>query len=1069
MTLSFAFAYDADGCTLRPAVARRGILGRLRSRPRHNLHSLPKEEREVAMAVARLRVLDRDGRHHKVDEDGIWLSHMLASELDARSAQTLGLPPLLSRFVFKAAMRGSVGSVDFRLDWWWERSGRTIPLRRTGAVIEGAPEGLMRIPAPIMRAISVAQTFDPSLPLPDHWLALGEFRRSLGIDHPDVELEGLLENIEIITCDRVGLDVDLSDDSRFDVLPFVSQGLAEDAQPSEADAAIHGAELTEFRTQAHRRGAQPAYRIAAGKFLILDRSAMPVVQAISDAAKRGPEERRFFIRNAERIIAEAVERQALADGRLNELMSPDGYAEALEREVGRAWAETKEWASRVIAIAEWARPVIDQMQGSGTNWLPASIKPELGELLGAIADNEVEPLLRELKRVQDQGIAEVHHRVGAVPTTIEVIEALMRRLEMIRRQKETDPPGDPKTVFLPVTHSNFWDNDFHAETRRRTAEGTTDLPPSIRTLLKPHQMRSFDWQVRAWRFGLPGILNADEQGLGKTLQTISFLTWLAERMAGNEVLTRPMLIVAPTSLLRTWEAEFSAHVAPSFWDDPVRLYGQHLAQWKTAGNRRRDIDDGVARLDLMPLVTSPRPRLAITTYQTLANYAVTFSTTDFAVAVFDEIQNLKNPVAMRSEAAKAVKADFRIGLTGTPVENATRDIWSIMDQLFPGALGPLAEFRRIFDVPVERQMRQLHAAIFTEQAGRPALGLRRMKKDAAADLPPKVRVLHPRIMPEVQALRYDEVRAKGGGIFALLHHIRRTSLHPGLIEFEAPGSFTSSSARVSAVMDILSAIKSKNERALVFVENRDVQAWFAELVKIEFGLDRVYVINGDTGIDARRELTERFQSHLIDDRGFDVLIMGPRAAGTGLTLTAANHVIHLTRWWNPAVEEQCNDRTHRIGQTRAVTVHIPLAVHPRLGRNSFDCLLQRLMQRKRGVAEAVLWPQESPESELLTLYSSVLGAEEPKVAESEGLRLADRPDLLAAELRQGVIRVTPSGGGSSVVVAQGVATDAVLSLASEQDAAVIVMGSIGRGDVASERPLSLLPDQALWPDYVLPE
>ncbi len=1072
MTIAFTFAFDTSGCSLSVEQPRRGWLSFLRSHPRHDLKSLPREEREVAMALARLRVLDRDGREHSIGDGEIRLSHRLVSELDGPSAKALGLPVLLTRYTFKAAMRGSLGNADFRLEWWWEKGGKVTPLRREGAIVVD-PSGPMRLPAQIFRAIEIAEAFDPNRPLQDHWLALGEFRRALGIEAADrdarMDIEGALDAIEIVTCDRVGLTVDPDDDSAFDILPFVGEKLAAGEQPGVENAPIGGAELGDFQRQAKVRGAQPAYSIGRGKFVILERSAMPVVEAIAEAAKKSPEERRAFIVDAERIIAEAIERQALKDGRLNELMSPEGYAEALEREVGRAWTETREWSSRVIAIAEWVRPGLQVMEGSGIDWLPATMGRELGELLGSVEDEEVEGLLEEVGRALVAGDATVTHRVGPIPATSEVFQALARRLEAIRRKKETSDAGDPQTVFLPVTHSNFWDEDFRAETRRRAEPGPSALPDAVTTTLKPHQIRAFDWQVEAWRFGLPGILNADEQGLGKTLQTLAFMTWLAERMIAGEARTRPMLIVAPTSLLRNWETERKVHIRDGIWDEPVRLYGSHLAMWKVAGTSGRDIDDGKARLDLSPLTRTSRPALVITTYQTMANYAVTFSQTDFAVVVFDEIQNLKNPTAMRSEAAKAVMADFKIGLTGTPVENATRDIWAIMDQLFPGALGPLAEFRRIFDVPEERRMRQLHGAIFAGQGGGPALGLRRLKKDAASDLPPKVRILHPRIMPEVQAIRYDEIRAKGGGLFALLHHIRRTSLHPGLVDGEVPESFTSASARLSAAMDILTAIRAKGERALVFIENRDVQAWFAELVKIEFGLERVHVINGGTSIDDRKEITDRFQRHLTDDRGFDVLVMGPRAAGTGLTLTAANHVIHLTRWWNPAVEEQCNDRTHRIGQSRPVTIHIPLAVHPRLGRGSFDCLLQRLMKRKRGLADAVLWPQESEEAELLTLYQTILSPEETRAERDEDLRLADRPDLVASEVSPGVLRVASKGGGRSVLVAKSTDPRVPVSLMDSGDAALIVMGARERIDGTGTVPISLLPDTSLWPEYVLPE
>jgi hypothetical protein len=1059
-----------DGCTVSIIQPKRGLLSFLGSRRQHNLEALPREQREVAMALARLRVLDRDRHEHTIAGDTVRLSHRLVAELDNSAAQVLGLPPLVSRYVFKAAMRGSLGSPDFRLAWWWEKGGKTVPLRRTGAVVEDA-SGFLRLPTPIWQAITVAEAFDAGVPLQDHWLALGEFRRALGIDALDdagpVDMEGALKQIEIVTCDRVGLALDPEDDSLFAPLPFVSAQLPQDAQADASKSSLQREELSAFQRQATARKAQPAYRVGPAKFLILDRSAMPVVDVIARAAARDAEGRRLFIRDAERIIAEAIERQALEDGRLNELMSPEGYQEALEREIARSWTETSEWSSRVIAIAEWTRPTPAQISGSGTSWLPATMTPELGELLGTVRDEEVEPLLLDLVKTKAGGADTLIHRVGPIPVIDEVIEALARRLEMLRGRTVAPEAADPQAVFLPLTHSNFWDNDFRAKVKPRSERESATLPSAVATELRPYQIAAFEWQVSAWQAGLPGILNADEQGLGKTLQTLSFLTWLTERMQAGRVVPRPLLIVAPTSLLRNWEAECTRHLHAGFWGEPVRLYGQHLQAWKAPGRRGRDIDDGTARLDLGPVEHAPR--LVITTYQTLANFAVTFSQTRFAAVVFDEIQNLKNPIAMRSEAAKAVDADFRIGLTGTPVENATRDIWAVMDQLFPGALGPLAEFRRVFDEPREERMRQLHAAIFTGQMGHPPLAMRRLKKDAAPELPPKTRILHPRIMPEVQAIRYDEIRGKGGGMFALLHHIRRISLHPGLVEGEVPKTFTFASARLDAAMDILAAIRAKGERALVFVENRDVQAWFAELIKIEFGLERVYVINGDTPIDARKEITDRFQRHLVEDGGFDVLVMGPRAAGTGLTLTAANHVIHLTRWWNPAVEEQCNDRTHRIGQSRHVTIHIPLAVHPRLGPNSFDCLLQRLMNRKRGIADAVLWPQETEgDPRLVELYQAIIDGPEAVNLDAAGLPPVDRPDLQMIEIRPGIIRAAVKGGGSSILVIYGVDPDLAIGIASPTDKAIISMASPASRAQKFDIPLSSLPDFSLWPDYILP-
>lgn len=168
--------------------------------------------------------------------------------------------------------------------------------------------------------------------------------------------------------------------------------------------------------------------------------------------------------------------------------------------------------------------------------------------------------------------------------------------------------------------------------------------------------------------------------------------------------------------------------------------------------------------------------------------------------------------------------------------------------------------------------------------------------------------------------------------------------------------FIEVSGRLAATFDVLRRISAARERALVFIESRQMQYRFIELAKAEFGLASIDLINGGIPIPKRQAIVDRFQSHLDRGAGFDLLLLGPKAAGTGLTLTAATHVIHLSRWWNPAVEEQCNDRVHRLGQQRPVSVHVPLAIHPAYREQSFDLLLQSLMQRKRRLASSALWP-----------------------------------------------------------------------------------------------------------------
>jgi len=1064
-----SYTLDPEGLRLVLDDKALGFFNRFRRRQKIDFQSLADNDRPIAFALARLRGLDADGTRHRIDTEGMFLDHWLLSRLDDRTAAALRLPKRLSGIEFHAETRGTLGNPRFVLDWWWDRNGRQVRLNRVGAIVE-VEGSYQRLPAPIFDAIEISRVFDSSAPLPEHWAALARFREALNLGEPEgARPEGFLRRVSIVTCDRVGLDMDAADPLSFAPLPFVGNTLERDT-PSQSDAALDGAQLKTFQAEVLYRGAQPAYSLGDNQYIILDPATVPVVEVIARYAKGSVAERQYFVENAETIVSEAIERALRQSGQVTDLMIPEQQAETLENALRSVWTETREWTERVIEIRKWTKPEIETLEGSGTNWLPPDLNAVLGEILGMIPEEDLAETLRLIDACMAEGRPTLPLAQGEVPVTPLVREALRRRLELYLNRTEAPANDNLVTAVLPVTHDNFWALEYVERGRARPREAWAELPASVTSSLHSHQRDAFIWQVEAWQAGLPGILNADEQGLGKTLQTLAFLSWLAERVEQASVPNRPILIVAPTSLLRTWEAEIGKHLAPGVFGSTVRLYGSALNAWRKSDVRGRDTQDGQARLDLSALYRGSKSQLVITTYQTLANYAVSFAEHQFAVAVFDEIQNLKNPATLRASTAKAVNADFRIGLTGTPVENATRDIWAIMDQLYPGALGALADFRRTFDAPRSGNMRVLHQAIFQSQSGHPALGLRRTKAIAASDLPTKTRILHPRLMPEVQALRYDEARRPGQSLFGLLHHIRRTSLHPGLIDGEVPERFRESSARIAAAIDILRLIASKAERALVFIENLDVQEWFAELVRLEFGLKRVDIINGGTPVAKRQEITDHFQRDRSPEDAFDVLILGPRAAGTGLTLTAANHVIHLTRWWNPAVEEQCNDRTHRIGQRKPVTVHIPLAIHPRLQRGSFDCLLQSLMHRKRSLADSVLWPPEGDETEVQALYDAIVTAQEDQLQAGGGvgLDLADHPELLVDELSPNTIRVSPRQGGASVICS----TDAtrLRQIRTEaSDVGVIVLAP-GEGlDTMGPLPISILGSTALWPDFILPE
>ncbi|MEM5476541.1 DEAD/DEAH box helicase [Pacificibacter sp. AS14] len=1047
----------ADSIVLVPAQAAKGIFRRFQRSSNPDLTVIHQDDQALTYALARVRSLDPDRTQSVVKSDSLTLSHRLVAQIEDAFAAPLGLPPLIHGLSFAAKMQGTIGSADARLAWWWERNGRKESVPRTGTILfPEISERRMRIPDAIYQAIRLAEKFDPAAPIESHWRALATYKTFLG-NAAGTVLDPFLEGLKIVSVGRLSLEVIDPEDHRFAPIPVST---------NEDEFLLSPSNTLSFQAAVNSRGEQPTYRLADGTFAVIDRSAAPVLKVIADAMKDDIEGRKSFIDDAPRLIAEAVEQQFRDTGTITDETPPETAVELVERTVDEGWTETTGWSDRVIGVGVVAPAPSEIDEGSGLPWLPPTMSPTVGECLGALADEEVSDTILMLQRALLAGDKSLDLHTGTVPVTAEVIEALKRREALL---SEPAPiAAEPAEAYLPIVHANLHDLDYFADVQPRSGS-ETKLPEAVSADLRGYQTNSFFWQVDAWKAGLPGVLNADEQGLGKTLQTLSFLSWLNHQMEIGEVEPAPVLIVAPTSLLRNWQAEINLHLAQNALGPIHQLYGTALSGWRNDRARGKDIGDGTSHLDLSLL--HGKRGVIITTYQTLANYAVSFAGLKCATAVFDEMQFIKNPRTQRAQAAKAVQADFWIGLTGTPIENKTQDLWSILDVICPGALGPLATFNRVFAKPSANRLAQLQQALFQKSRTRPALCLRRTKIEADPTIPPKVRIMYPRQMPPAQAIRYNEARAKQGGILQVLQHIRRISAHPGMIEGELINDFVGASARTSVAMDVLRFVKSKGERALVFVENRDIQAWFIEILNLEFDLN-VMLINGDTSIDDRQWITERFQRDRGGDDGFDVLVLGPRAAGTGLTLTAANHVVHLTRWWNPAVEEQCNDRTHRIGQSRPVTVHLPMAVHPDLGPASFDCLLHRLISRKIGLASNVLRPSDVDEYDLKQLHdASVLGRVVDEAPQTFSLAdgLPDRSDIRITSLADDIIRVSSNDWPNRLVVAayKDIATLSPY-VDKHTDHVISIMPPDESGVLEGHVPATAVKDSRLWPDFLVP-
>ena len=460
-----------------------------------------------------------------------------------------------------------------------------------------------------------------------------------------------------------------------------------------------------------------------------------------------------------------------------------------------------------------------------------------------------------------------------------------------------DDVGWSKTVAGP------WLAETLAGLRRPDGLARADPGRHLKGTLRPYQQVGVQWLYLLTQLRLGACL-ADDMGLGKTIQVLSLLLVLKNR-AGNK--RKPCLLVAPASLLANWSAEID-RFAPSLKTVVVHPSAPPPEKLKTVGA------DNLADVDLV-----------ITSYGYLARSPWLVST-PWRVAMLDEAQAIKNPVAKQTRLVKTLQADTRIALTGTPIENRLSDLWSIFDFLNPGLLGSCKQFSTFAKQLAERPHNPYGPL---RELVRPYI-LRRLKTDKSiiADLPdktevktfcplsPKQAALYQQAVEEFtrQLAEFDGMKRRGI-VLALLMRLKQICNHPS--QWLGDGRWEEGeSGKFARLRDIVEVAAARQEKALVFTQFKETTAPLAAFLGSVFGRSGL-VLHGKTEVKKRKDLVRQFQ----DDESIPFFVLSVKAGGAGLNLTAASHVIHFDRWWNPAVENQATDRAFRIGQTKNVLVH----------------------------------------------------------------------------------------------------------------------------------------------------
>ena len=456
-----------------------------------------------------------------------------------------------------------------------------------------------------------------------------------------------------------------------------------------------------------------------------------------------------------------------------------------------------------------------------------------------------------------------------------------------------------------------------------------DPGPALKGNLRPYQKVGVEWLHLLSGLGLGACL-ADDMGLGKTIQVLSLL--LIHKRKRND--RKPSLLVAPASLLANWAAEIE-RFAPDL--NAKIIHSSAM----TAEDLKQAAADGLSGLDL-----------AITSYSSLLRMPV-LDETSWRFVVLDEAQAINNPSAKQTRAAKALKAEARIALTGTPVENHLGDLWSIFDFINPGLLGSAKEFGRYTKALAERPHNPYGPL---RDLVRPYI-LRRMKTDKTviADLPDKTEIKAFCPLSRKQAALYAQTVAglsealqdadgiqRKGVVLATLMRLKQICNHPSqwLNDSEWLEEDSGKWARLREIAEVIAA---RQEKMLVFTQFREITGPLAAYLGGIFGRPGL-VLHGGTSVKNRKALVRTFQ----EDETAPFFVLSLKVGGSGLTLTAASHVIHFDRWWNPAVENQATDRAFRIGQKKSVLVHKFVC------QGTVEEKIDALIEAKKGLSEDVL-------------------------------------------------------------------------------------------------------------------
>lgn len=924
----------------------------------------------------------------EINGQDICIPHVAIADLPEEELRVLSLPEL---FPFEIEIRASGTLADRDLHYTYQfLNGRTQPFvnpTRIGTYLEITQDQRYLIIGDSYRLIKAIDEFN-SRPFEDRTAKqnLLSFAQIKGLaQETGATLDAYLNTEQVVAPTKLSIRLKRGEDEALEIEPV----LCDVEQTEEGDETVHP---------------------------LLDEKTSDTFVNVFDRLRT---ERDIYpIPGGPRVVLEGEQKKALrqfkrlrrVSGTQKEALVANPQA-FFDPEV----VHLDEFSDRVREIGEYRPRVFPFLRPQKESWLP----PEGGIVIDGttvyVSQQEMKDLKERVEVAISLGKQEVEwksQRIPATTETVQALEALIKADDEVRdsgRPPEDGVPETPREKKVLLIKDNFEEAVYRPEDKDvRLGRDMMGVPGALLedVELLPHQREGLFWLQNLWIAGANGAMLADDMGLGKTLQALAFLAWCRQLMDDRKVTSKPMLILAPVALLENWKAEYDRFLHPVFGPF-LELHGAGLRQYKQQDiakaldiHREVEIKD---KEDVEELIRSGRGLLlrhteiaragaVLTTYETVRDYQFSMGLIDWGVMVIDEAQKVKTPSAMVTMAVKAMKYEFGLGMTGTPVENTWVDLWSLMDFVQPGHLGSLKEFVATYQTPLGKPDTDREELGLRLKDQVHSLLKRRMKEDHLEGLPQKTVEVYPVEMPKIQVDRYMGIveearrdisdslsRGRRQHIFSTIATLRDISLCPYLPFYDDHGfaelsneEIVLSSARIGKTMELLEEVRGRSEKAIIFLISRKMQRVMQRIIEYRFGI-RPYIINGKVAGGRRKTLIDAFQETV----GFNAIIISTEAAGVGLNMVEANHVIHLSRAWNPAKEDQATDRVYRIGQKRDVMVHIPLAVHPLFDNETcngtFDLKLDRLLNYKRELSRSVLLPTTIAENELEAIGEEILG------------------------------------------------------------------------------------------------